>query len=64
MKGKFFLDTNILVNAFDSTAPEKQALARRLISKAVEGSQGVISFQVAREFLNVATCKFKIPFTA
>jgi predicted nucleic acid-binding protein len=63
MKGKFFLDTNVFVYAFDSSAPEKQVLARRLVSKAVEGSQGVISFQVAQEFLNVATRKFKIPFT-
>jgi predicted nucleic acid-binding protein len=63
MRGKYFLDTNIFVYAFDSTAPEKKALARRLIMKAVESGQGVISFQVAQEFFNVATRKFKIPFT-
>jgi len=61
MKGKYFIDTNIFIYTFDPSSPQKQALARKLVAKALEDSQGVISFQVIQEFLNVATRKFKIP---
>lgn len=54
MSAKFFLDTNILVYSFDLTAPEKCRRARELINTALKGGNGVISFQVAQEFINFA----------
>jgi predicted nucleic acid-binding protein len=61
MKGKYFLDTNILIYTFDFSSPEKQARAQNLVSNAIEHRQGVIGFQVIQEFFNVATRKFKKP---
>jgi predicted nucleic acid-binding protein len=63
MKGRFFLDTNVFVYTFDSSAPKKQTRARKLVAQALEGRRGVISFQVVQEFLNVATRKFATPLT-
>lgn len=63
MKGKFFLDTNIIVYTFDSSQPQKQKIARDLIKIALDKGSGSISFQVIQEFLNVATRKFESPFT-
>lgn len=54
MKGKYFLDTNILIYSFDETAPLKQKRARQLITQAIESKKGVISYQVVQEFLNIA----------
>jgi predicted nucleic acid-binding protein len=63
MKGKYFLDTNILVYSFDEGATSKQKLSIQLIRKGIDAKKGVISFQVVQEFLNVAFRKFKAPFT-
>ena len=59
----FFLDTNILIYAFDSRAPEKQRLARALVRYALQTQRGAISSQVVQEFLNGALKKFKPPMT-
>jgi len=64
MSGKFFLDTNILVYTFDTTAPAKQQIARQLVSTALSSQQGIISYQVVQEFLNVAKRKFSPPLTS
>ena len=61
MNGKFFLDTNIFVYTFDSSSPDKQRKARQLVADALTSQQGVISFQVVQEFLNVASRKFAKP---
>ncbi len=55
MSVEFFLDTNILVCTFDPTVPAKQNKARDLVERALEHQQGVISYQVVQELLNVAT---------
>lgn len=60
MKDKFFLDTNILVYAFDSPESLKRKTSDKLIKDAHLG-KGCISFQVIQEFLNVATRKFITP---
>lgn len=52
-----FLDTNVLVYAYDVTDPAKQAVARDLVRKAVAGGL-VISTQVLAEF--AATLLHKI----
>lgn len=63
MSAKYFLDTNVLVYTFDETAPDKQERARQLVETALLTGDGVISYQVIQEFLNVATRKFKQPLS-
>jgi len=58
MSADFFLDTNVLVYAFDKTAPAKQTIARSLIQGEANWS---ISWQVVQEFCSVALHRFKIP---
>jgi predicted nucleic acid-binding protein len=49
MPGPDFLDTNVLVYAYDVTDPAKQSVAQDLVRKAVAGGL-VISTQVLAEF--------------
>ena len=63
MSAKFFLDTNIVVYTFDSSAPKKKRRAQELIEQALRSQEGVVSTQVVQEFLNVATTKFSVPLT-
>jgi predicted nucleic acid-binding protein len=58
---KFFLDTNVFVYTFDARSASKRARALELVAQALETRQGVISYQVVQEFLNVATRKFAKP---
>jgi predicted nucleic acid-binding protein len=57
MPGPDFLDTNILVYAYDSSSPTKQPVAQGLLRQAVAG-HFVISTQVLAEF--AATLLYKI----
>lgn len=61
MKDRFFLDTNVLVYTFDRRSPRKRKQANALIDQALGSRQGVISYQVVQEFLNVALRKFARP---
>jgi predicted nucleic acid-binding protein len=61
MRGKFFLDTNILIYTFDEKNAEKRNRARSLVASALAESMGVISYQVAQEFLNAALRRFSKP---
>ncbi|MGH9430834.1 MAG: PIN domain-containing protein [Terriglobia bacterium] len=63
MNGRFFLDTNVLVYSFDRSAPVKARRAIQLIRRAVETRNGIISYQVAQEFFNVALRRFAPPMT-
>ena len=58
----FFLDTNIVAYTFDKTAPEKQRVSQQLLEKAL-CNEGVISYQVVQEFINIALRKFNPPMT-
>ena len=51
---RFFLDTNIAVYCFDSSAPRKQNCAKDLVAHAASSGLGVVSYQVLQEFCNVA----------
>jgi len=64
MKDKYFLDTNIIIYAFDHVNPLKQQKANQLIKTALIENKGCISYQVIQEFLNVATKKFTTPLSA
>lgn len=61
MSDKFFIDTNIFVYSFDEGQPDKKVRALALISEALQIGNGVISWQVIQEFLNVSTRKFTVP---
>lgn len=64
MPDKFFLDTNLFVYSFDTTAPAKQRRAQALIREGITQRHSVTSTQVVQEFLHVATRKFAVPMTA
>lgn len=59
MTDRRFLDTNVLVYAFDSHAPLKQRRAQDLLAEALETETGVISTQVLSEFYVVVTSRVK-----
>ena len=63
MSDKYFLDTNLIVYAFDTGNPRKQKRANELIKTALKSNTGCISFQVVQEFINVATRKFAVPLS-
>ncbi len=54
-----FLDTNTLVYANDTSYPEKQALARTLVTGLLASGTGCISTQVLAEFWVTVTRKLK-----
>jgi predicted nucleic acid-binding protein len=58
MNDRFFLDTNVFVYSFDRSAPAKARRAAQLIGRAVETRKGIVSYQVAQEFFNVALRRF------
>ena len=58
MNGRFFLDTNIFVYSFDTSATAKLRRSMQLIRQAVATGKGVVSYQVVQEFFNVALRRF------
>ena len=64
MSDRFFLDTNIFVYSFDQSAAAKAGKAAQLIREALTTRKGVISYQVAQEFFNVALRRFSQPMQA
>ena len=56
-----FFDTHILVYCTDTTAPEKQAIARARISQASASGDAMVSTQVLIELFNVLTRKQLMP---
>ena len=56
-----FFDTNVLVYCTDTTAPEKQTIARALVSQARAEGNAVASTQVLIELFNVLTRKQQMP---
>ena len=58
MPAKVFLDTNVLVYAFDWSAPEKRLVAQEMIQREMDWC---ISWQVVQEFSNLALHRFRKP---
>jgi predicted nucleic acid-binding protein len=52
-----FVDTNILVYAYDRTAETKFDRARELMEKLWDSGEGVVSTQVVEEFYVTVTAK-------
>lgn len=58
MNDNVFIDTNVIVFGYSFTEPDKQRIARQLISE----SNSFISVQVLQELANILTKKFKFSF--
>ena len=56
-----FVDANVLVYAFDSSAARKQQAAQQLLEKLWETSTGCLSVQVLQEFFVTITKKVPKP---
>ena len=63
MKDADFIDTNIIVYAYDNYFPDKQQRAREIMLSAVRSGNGVLSTQVLGEFFTVVTRKIKMPLS-
>ena len=63
MSPRFFLDTNAFVYTFDSSAPVKAKKAAKLIQKAANSDEGIVSFQVVQAFFNAALRRLSQPMT-
>jgi predicted nucleic acid-binding protein len=61
MTDRSFIDTNVLVYAEASDAPDKQQAALALLKQLYETGTGVLSTQVLQEYCNVAIKKLKLP---
>ena len=61
MNDRFFIDTDIFVYTFDDRDESKRARAQAVVEQGLRTGNGIISFQVVQEFLNVATRKFATP---
>jgi predicted nucleic acid-binding protein len=56
-----FLDTNILVYAFDRSAGSKHLIAAQLVRDFWENETGCLSIQVLQEFIVTVTRKITVP---
>ncbi len=63
MSAKAFLDTNILVYAYDEYDPRKQKTAQKLLTGGIEQENVVLSVQVLGEFFNVVTRHIRQPMS-
>ena len=59
MKDKVFIDTNVLVYAYNSDDPEKQKIAKKLLSEVILKNDVYISSQILNEFYSVLS-KYKV----
>ena len=60
MKGRSFLDTNILVYTDDEDAPEKKRRALDLFADCRRKGHGVVSTQILQEYFATATKKLGV----
>lgn len=58
---RVFLDTNVLVYAYDDSSTAKQLLARELIEQLAHEERTFLSTQVLQEFYAVVTRKLRVP---
>jgi predicted nucleic acid-binding protein len=60
-EAKEFIDTNILVYAFDTSAGRKHDIAKAIVTNLWESGNGLISTQVLQEFFVTVTKKIARP---
>ena len=58
-----FIDTNILVYAYNASLPEKQVKAQSLLTTLWSSNNGCLSIQVFQEFYTVVTRKIPHPLS-
>ena len=63
MNASFFVDTNVLVYAYDRAEPEKQRAALDVLDRLAVRGQGVLSTQVLSEMFVTITRKVAAPLT-
>ncbi len=56
-----FVDSNVFIYMFDLVDHDKREKANRLVQGALNAGNGVVSYQVVQETLNVLTHKMKKP---
>lgn len=61
--GREFIDTNVLVYAFDASAGYKRAAAERLLERLWNTGSGCLSVQVLQEFFVIVTDKVAQPLS-
>ncbi len=61
MSGKTFLDTNILIYAYDADAGTKREIAKGILRELWSSRNGVLSTQVLQEFYVNVTRKIAAP---
>jgi len=57
MTGRRFIDTNVVVYAYDSSAGAKQATAQQVLRDTAAGGDAVISVQVLGEFFHATVTR-------
>jgi len=60
-ENRLFVDTNVLVYAYDETAAEKHEQAKAIVQGLWETRNGVLSMQVLQEFFITVTRKIPQP---
>jgi predicted nucleic acid-binding protein len=60
---KYFIDTNVVVYAYDSHDPRKQRTAQRILTEALAEERGVLSVQVIGEFFTAVTRRIPVPLS-
>ena len=60
-EGRLFVDTNVLVYAYDETASEKHEQSKEIVQGLWETRNGVLSMQVLQEFFITVTRKIPKP---
>jgi len=63
MTAKQFLDTNVLVYAYDTDSPAKQDVARTLLREGLRSGNAAVSAQVLGEFFVTVTRRIPDPLT-
>ncbi|MGE5750506.1 MAG: PIN domain-containing protein [Nitrospirota bacterium] len=63
MTGKYLVDTNVLVYAYDRSEPKKQAKALEFLDTLAMDGNGILSPQILAEFFTVVTKKISAPLS-
>jgi len=63
MSEKIFLDSNLLVYAYDDHEPERRDRARAILSKTIADHTAVVSAQILSEFFVVVTRRIAVPMS-
>jgi predicted nucleic acid-binding protein len=61
MSAKVFVDTNVLVYAYDIDAENKRSTANRVLNELWDQHSGAVSMQVLQEFYSTVTRKLASP---